>query len=93
MDTNTALIYDAVHLFALALHELSMIQDINIPSLDCSGQTSWAHGNSLTNYMKMTEFQGLSGLLKFDVQGLRSFFDIDVLELQATGLEPIGNQF
>lgn len=90
MDTTTALIYDAVHLFALALHELSMIQDINIGPLDCSGETSWAHGSSLINYMKLTEFNGLSGLIKFDSQGLRTTFGLDVLELQNTGLEPIG---
>ena len=90
MDTTTALIYDAVHLFALALHELNMIQNIEIGSLDCTGETSWAHGSSLINYMKMTQFNGLSGKIKFDSQGLRTDFDLDVLELQATGLEPIG---
>jgi hypothetical protein len=91
LDTSTALVYDAVHLFALALHELSMFQDISISPLDCTGQKSWAHGSSLINYMKMTEFNGLSGLIKFDSQGLRSQFYLDVLELQPTGLEPIGN--
>ncbi len=29
LDTNTALIYDAVHLFALALHQVSQIQVIS----------------------------------------------------------------
>ena len=29
--------YDAVHIFALALHELNMIQNINIGPIDCSG--------------------------------------------------------
>ena len=38
MDTTTALMYDAVQIFALALHELSTIQDISIGSLDCSGK-------------------------------------------------------
>ena len=90
LDTTTALIYDAVHLFALALHELNMIQDINIGPLDCTGETSWAHGSSLINYMKLTEFNGLSGLIKFDAHGLRTIFDLDILELQSTGLEPIG---
>ena len=69
MDTTTALIYDAVHLFALALHELNMIQDININSLDCTGEKSWEHGSSLINYMKLTTFNGLSGMIQFDSQG------------------------
>ena len=90
LDTTTALIYDAVHLFALALHELNMIQDIQIGPLDCTGETSWAHGSSLINYMKLTEFNGLSGHIKFDAHGLRTIFDLDILELQSTGLEPIG---
>ena len=37
LDTTTALVYDAVHIFALALHELNMIQNINIGPIDCSG--------------------------------------------------------
>jgi len=90
LDTTTALIYDAVHLFALALHELNMIQDININSLDCTGEKSWEHGSSLINYMKLTTFNGLSGMIQFDSQGLRTNFGLDVLELQMTGLEPIG---
>ena len=90
LDTTTALIYDAVHLFAVALHELSQFQDIQIKPLDCTGETSWPHGSSLINYMKLAEFNGLSGRIKFDTQGLRTVFDIDVLELQQTGLEPIG---
>ena len=69
LDTTTALIYDAVHLFALALHELNMIQDININSLDCTGEKSWEHGSSLINYMKLTTFNGLSGMIQFDSQG------------------------
>ena len=40
MDTTTALVYDAVHIFALALHELNMIQNINIGPIDCSGMIS-----------------------------------------------------
>ena len=30
LDTDTALIYDSVNLFALALHQLGKIQDITI---------------------------------------------------------------
>ena len=37
LDTTTALVYDAVHIFALALHELNLIQNINIGPIDCSG--------------------------------------------------------
>ena len=76
LDTTTALIYDAVHLFALALDELSKIQEINIVPINCDAGDSWEHGSSLINYMKLREFTGLSGRIKFDTQGLRTLFDI-----------------
>jgi ionotropic glutamate receptor len=53
LDTTTALIYDSVHAFALALDELSAVQQVRQRPLDCSGQTTWVHGNSLVNYMKV----------------------------------------
>ena len=56
LDTDSALIYDAVTLFAIALHELNRIQDISITGADCDGKKTWMHGNSLVNYMKLTEF-------------------------------------
>ena len=43
LDTTTALVYDAVHIFALALHELNMIQNINIGPIDCSGMILCSH--------------------------------------------------
>ena len=53
LDTTTALIYDSVHAFALALHELSSVQQVRQKPLDCSGNAAWVHGNSLVNYMKV----------------------------------------
>merc|ERR1711892_1202591 len=89
LDTTTALIYDSVHAFALALNELSKVQQVHQRPLDCSGQSSWVHGNSLINYMKMVEFIGLSGPIKFDTSGLRTQFAMDLMELQMTGLTKV----
>ena len=86
LDTTTALIYDSVHAFALSLHELSTVQQVRQRPLDCSGRTSWPHGNSLINYMKMVEFVGLSGPIKFDESGLRTQFAQSLMELQLPGL-------
>ena len=63
-----------------------------VPPLDCNSQTSWTHGSSLINYMKMTEFVGLSGRIKFDTYGKRTDFHMNVLELRNTGLETIGKK-
>ena len=86
LDTTTALIYDSVHAFALALNELTSVQQVRQKPLDCSGTLAWAHGNSLVNYMKMVEFIGLSGPIKFDASGLRTQFAMDLMELQMPGL-------
>ena len=53
LDTTTAIIYDSVHAFALALHQLRSVQQVHQMNLDCSGLLSWHSGNSITNYMKV----------------------------------------
>ena len=58
--------------------------------MDCYSDKAWSHGSSLINYMKFGDFVGLSGNIKFDTYGRRTNLYLDVLELQATGLEPIG---
>lgn len=50
---DTALMYDAVHLFAKALHDLDSSQQIDIKSLSCDVVDFWPHGYSLINYMKV----------------------------------------
>jgi len=91
LDTTTALIYDSVTAFAIALNKLDTVQQVRQQRLDCSGEQSWAHGNSLVNYMKMVEFVGLSGKIEFDTQGLRTKFELDLMELQMTGLAKVGS--
>ncbi|CAH1800045.1 unnamed protein product [Owenia fusiformis] len=90
IQTETALMYDAVHLFAKALHSLSAASDVRTKSLSCSKAQPWAHGNSLLNYMKITDIDGLSGSVVYDNNGQRSNFQLDVTELGTGGLEKIG---
>lgn len=45
--------YDAVHLFAKALHDLDSSQRIDIKPLNCDSADTWPHGYSLINYMKV----------------------------------------
>jgi len=52
-QTETALVYDAVYLFAKALHVLDSSQTIDIRPLKCESNDAWQHGYSLINYMKM----------------------------------------
>ncbi|XP_046985310.1 glutamate receptor ionotropic, kainate 2 isoform X2 [Schistocerca americana] len=88
--TETALMYDAVHLFAKALHDLDSSQRIDIKPLSCDAVDTWQHGYSLINYMKIVEMQGLTGVIKFDNQGFRSNFLLDIVELNKDGLKKIG---
>lgn len=53
INAETALMYDAVHLFGKALHDLDTSQQIDIQPLSCDGQDTWPHGYSLINYMKI----------------------------------------
>lgn len=53
VKAETALMYDAVHLFAKALHDLDTSQQIDIQPLSCDGEDTWPHGYSLINYMKI----------------------------------------
>ncbi|XP_050390802.1 glutamate receptor ionotropic, kainate 2 [Patella vulgata] len=89
IETETALVYDAVHLFARALHELSQAQDVTTSALSCDKAQSWNHGNSLLNYMKSMNFDGLSGNIRYE-KGERIDFTLDVLELAENGLRKIG---
>ncbi|GBP84886.1 Glutamate receptor ionotropic, kainate 2 [Eumeta japonica] len=89
-ETETALMYDAVHLFAKALHDLDTSQQIDIRPLSCESEDTWPHGYSLINYMKIVEMKGLTGVIKFDHQGFRSDFTLDIIELTRDGLYKTG---
>ncbi|TRY76305.1 hypothetical protein TCAL_06372 [Tigriopus californicus] len=88
--TETALIFDAVHLFSRALTDLDRSQELSQVSLNCDGPGTWQYGNSLINYMKMVEMNGLTGKIQFDSRGFRSDFDLDIVELKKEGLSRVG---
>jgi hypothetical protein len=58
-------------------------------ALSCEGQESWQHGNSLVNYMKWLEMEGLTGRIRFDSLGRRTDFELEIVELKKTGLEKV----
>ncbi|XP_059083805.1 glutamate receptor ionotropic, kainate 2-like [Tigriopus californicus] len=90
IGTETALIFDAVHLFSRALTDLDRSQELSQVSLNCDGPGTWQYGNSLINYMKMVEMNGLTGKIQFDSRGFRSDFDLDIVELKKEGLSRVG---
>ncbi|KAK7089252.1 hypothetical protein V1264_024255 [Littorina saxatilis] len=89
IETETALAYDAFFLFARALHEYSQAQDVNTIPLSCDKIHTWRHGNSLLNYMKSMDFEGLSGRIRYE-NGRRFDFNLDLLHLTQNGLKKYG---
>ncbi|KAK7446958.1 hypothetical protein BaRGS_00040224, partial [Batillaria attramentaria] len=85
IKTETALVFDAVSLFARALHELSRAVYVSTESLSCDNVRFWTLGNSLLNYMKSMDFEGLSGRVRFDYEG-RTDFSLDLVTLRQNGL-------
>ncbi|XP_065566794.1 glutamate receptor ionotropic, kainate 2-like [Artemia franciscana] len=91
ITTRMAMIYDGVVLFAKALHELDRSQDVNIRPLSCDSADTSTFGNSLANYMRLVEMEGLTGVIKFDTRGVRSYTVFDIVELTEDGLNKVGN--
>ncbi|XP_050502337.1 glutamate receptor ionotropic, kainate 2-like isoform X3 [Diabrotica virgifera virgifera] len=89
---DTALIIDAVQLFYETIYELTKDKKkiIRGVSLSCSNQSNWNEGYTITNLMKSRTFEGLSGTVKFDGEGFRTDFKIDLLELTLGGLIKVG---
>ncbi|XP_073988412.1 glutamate receptor ionotropic, kainate 2-like isoform X2 [Rhodnius prolixus] len=89
VKTESALIFDAVNLFAKALHGIN--QDLSVKSLSCYELDKWEYGYSLVEHMKLIEMEGMSGKIKFDNNGRRTFFTLDVTQLMSTGFRKIGS--
>lgn len=90
MSVQTALAYDAVLLFAEAVKDLMGPKGLEMINLSCDGTDTWKNGYSIINYMKTSVVHGLTGEIKFDNQGLRSEFAVDLIELGLTGLIKVG---
>ncbi|GFR03456.1 glutamate receptor ionotropic, kainate 2 [Trichonephila clavata] len=88
--TETALMYDAVQLFAKALQDLDGSKSIYFPNISCDSGLRGLDGSSIINFMKPSSIQGLTGKVKFDEQGFRSEFVLDLIYLTKDGLEKIG---
>lgn len=89
VKTESALIFDAVNLYAKALHGIN--QELNIKPLSCYVPVKWEYGYSLVELMKKINMEGMSGKIKFDNNGRRTFFTLDVTQLMPTGFRKIGS--
>uniref|UniRef100_A0A3P9NHZ8 Glutamate ionotropic receptor kainate type subunit 2 n=1 Tax=Poecilia reticulata TaxID=8081 RepID=A0A3P9NHZ8_POERE len=88
MTTDAALMYDAVHVVAVAVQQS---QQITVSSLQCNRHKPWRFGGRFINLIKEAHWDGLTGRVLFNkTNGLRTDFDLDVISLKEEGLEKIG---
>lgn len=88
LELDSALIYDGVRVLANALRHMDHMARSR--SLNCSKDDNWDHGWSLMAYMRASSLRGLTGNIRFDNEGFRSDFAMDIVELSANGLEKVG---
>ncbi|TRY56884.1 hypothetical protein DNTS_028950, partial [Danionella cerebrum] len=86
--TDAALMYDAVHVVAVAVQQSPQM---TVSSLQCSRHKPWRFGNRFMTLIKEAHWDGLTGRISFNrTNGLRTDFDLDVISLKEEGLEKIG---
>ncbi|CAL4076228.1 unnamed protein product, partial [Meganyctiphanes norvegica] len=90
IQTEVALMYDAVKVFATALGQHMHSMNINTTALKCDGDAAWEYGTSLSNFIRMGSLYGLTGLITFDFEGVRSSVNLDMVQLTQDGLKSIG---
>jgi len=73
------------------LTSLGWSKNIEVSTLHCQTESFWEYGRSLINYMKQEDTEGISGRIKLDDSGLRTYFDLDIVELQYEGFRTIGS--
>uniref|UniRef100_A0A670J293 Glutamate ionotropic receptor AMPA type subunit 2 n=1 Tax=Podarcis muralis TaxID=64176 RepID=A0A670J293_PODMU len=92
---TSALTYDAVKVMTEAFRNLRK-QRIEITRRgnagDCLANPAvpWSHGVEIERALKQVQVEGLSGNIKFDQNGKRINYTINVMELKSTGPRKIG---
>lgn len=91
VSLRVQLIYDAVMVFAKAIQQLGSDQVIPVPVMCTDPDSVWNKGYTIINYLKNVKYDGLSGKIEFDNNGIWSNFTVDILELGENGLDKIGS--
>lgn len=92
LETENAMLYDAVKLFALSVSSWGGGKTVNFPSINCRRQNpaDGTRSSVLRDIMKKVVLDGLTGTVKFDEHGFRKDFLLYITELGNDGLEEIG---
>ncbi|XP_021000130.2 glutamate receptor ionotropic, kainate 2 [Parasteatoda tepidariorum] len=90
VTTEAALVYDSLLWLSHMINELDRSKQIHIKSLYCDGTQTWASGLQLVNAMKISSPEYTTGILKFDKNGTRSSFELDLVKISTKGLHKVG---
>ncbi|KAM4539593.1 glutamate receptor ionotropic, kainate 5-like isoform 1-T2 [Odontesthes bonariensis] len=90
---SSALMFDAVHVVVGAVRELNRSQEIGVKPLSCTSPLIWQHGTSLMNYLRMVEYDGLTGHIEFNSKGQRTNYTLKILEKHPAGHKEIGTWY
>ncbi|KAG5882513.1 hypothetical protein JTB14_033314 [Gonioctena quinquepunctata] len=92
---ETALIIDSANMFSKILNNRQRMSPTaivkNSNRLPCNESVSWEHGYSVVNMLKTSSYDGLTGLVRFNNEGFRSDFLLDIYELREGGMTDIGS--
>uniref|UniRef100_A0A336L676 Glutamate receptor 1 n=1 Tax=Culicoides sonorensis TaxID=179676 RepID=A0A336L676_CULSO len=91
--TKSALIYDSVYVFAIAMHSLveglELSNKLRTSNVSCTAETPWNGGLSLVNYINGVEWKGLTGPIEFK-EGRRIKFKLDLIKLKHNSVVSVG---
>ncbi|XP_067000651.2 glutamate receptor ionotropic, kainate 2 [Anabrus simplex] len=90
LKTETALMYDAVLLYTEAVVLLNTSEHILQEPLECRQPGRWRKGLDISNFMRLRQVQGLTGLIVLDANGRRTSFSVDAIEYTFEGFQKIG---
>ncbi|CAG0878616.1 unnamed protein product [Darwinula stevensoni] len=89
IESESALMYDSVHVFAQGLQALDRSTTLRPANLSCDDVIPWSDGSSLFNYINLVEWRGLTGPIQFK-EGRRTNVKLDLLKLKRQRFVKVG---
>ncbi|XP_037925932.1 glutamate receptor ionotropic, kainate 2 isoform X1 [Hermetia illucens] len=89
IETESALLYDSLYIFAIGLQTLEQSHTLRISNMSCADERPWVGGLSLINYINAVEWKGLSGPIHFK-EGRRIQFKLDLVKLKQHSIVKVG---
>ncbi|XP_022217531.1 glutamate receptor ionotropic, kainate 2 isoform X2 [Drosophila obscura] len=89
IETEPALMFDSVYVFAIGLQTLEQSHTLYLSNLTCDDEIPWNGGLSLINYINSVEWKGLTGPIQFK-EGQRVQFKLDLIKLKQHSIVKVG---